>query len=144
MSRLLNQYGSFKPHSKPGLFVRASASSSFVPAWLRHVLYTDPLNRFEPARVSIRMLLAPAPVDPASAFDVETVTSSTESIIGRMYMNMPSDPRLSCTLTPSSVMLMEVVGRPLIVDPRKFRPLVWIPGRLTTKSSAVCEITGSC
>ena len=42
----------------------------------------------------------------ASEFDVETVISSTESIIGRMYMNIPSPPRLSWALMPSSVMLM--------------------------------------
>jgi hypothetical protein len=70
------------------------------------------------------MFVAPAPVDAASAFDVETVISSTESIIGRMYMNMPSAPRLSCALMPSRVMLMELVDRPLIVDPRVLLPSV--------------------
>ena len=38
MSRWLNQYGVLRPHSQPGLFSRFSASSVFVPAWLRHVL----------------------------------------------------------------------------------------------------------
>ena len=82
------------------------------------------MNRFDPERVSIRIFDAPAPVAAASEFDVETVISSTESISGRMYMNNPSVPRLSWTLMPSSVMLIAVVDRPLIVDPRVLLPVV--------------------
>ena len=47
-------------------------------------------------------------------------------------MKKPSSPRLSCTFTPSSVMFIDVVGRPLIVEPRVLLPGVSTPGRLTT------------
>ena len=78
------------------------------------------------------MFAPPAPLASAPGVEVETVISSTESIIGRMYMKKPSVPLLSCTLMPSSVMLIDVVGRPLTVDPRVLLPVVSTPGRLTT------------
>jgi hypothetical protein len=73
------------------------------------------------------------------------VISSTESISGRMYMKKPSPARLllSWTLTPSSVMLIEPVGRPLIVVPRLLLPVVIAPGSAVTKSSAVRVTSGS-
>ena len=47
-------------------------SSSFVPAWLRQVSYTDPLKRLVPARVVMRICDAPDPLLSAPGFDVET------------------------------------------------------------------------
>ena len=90
-----------------------------MPAWLRHELYADPVKRLEPLRVVIRICAAPDPELSAPGVDVDTVISSTESIIGRMYMKKPSPlDRLSCTLMPSMVMFMARFGRPLIVEPR--------------------------
>src|SRR5512137_190301 len=107
------------PHNQLGLFFRVTTSSSVVPAWLRQVLYTDPLKRFVPERVVMRICDAPDPLLSAPGFDVDTVISSTESIIGRMYMKKPSVfDRLSWTFTPSRVMFIEDGGRPLTVELR--------------------------
>src|SRR5512137_260482 len=136
-SRLLYQYGVFRPQSQPLFFLRVNTSASFVPAWLRQVLYADPENRFEPARVVMRICAEPWPALSAPGLDVDTVISSTESISGLMYMKKPSVDRLllSCTFTPSSVMLIEPVGSPLIVVARLLPvPGTRAPGSIVTKS----------
>src|SRR6476620_5433471 len=114
-------------------FVRVSVSASVVPAWLRHELYAAPVNTFEPLRVVIRICAAPDPVLSAPGVELDTVISSTESIIGRMYMQKPSPlDRLSCTLRPSKVRFMARFGRPLIVDARVLPlALVFTPGNET-------------
>jgi hypothetical protein len=66
-SRLLNQYGVFSRHSQPRFSLRVITSSSFVPAWLRQVLYTEPVNRFEPERVVMRICTEPDPRSPRPA-----------------------------------------------------------------------------
>ena len=60
-------------------------------------------------------------------------------------MKKPSPARLelSCTLTPSSVMLSAPCGRPLMVVPRLLLPVVCAPGSAVTKSSAVRVVSGS-
>ena len=119
LSRLLNQFGVFIRHSQKLLSFLVSVSSPFVPAWLRQELYAAPVKRLEPLRVVIRICAAPAPELSAPGVDVETVISSTESIIGRIYMKNPSPlDRLSCTLMPSMVMVIARFGRPLMVEAR--------------------------
>src|SRR5688572_28591842 len=110
--------------SQPRLSFRVLTSSLLVPAWLRHELYAEPVKRFEPERVVMRIWTDPEPDASASGVDVETLISSTESISGRIYMKKPSPARLelSCTLTPSSVMLIAPSGNPLIAVSRLFMP----------------------
>jgi len=56
-------------------------------------------------------------------------------------MKMPSDPRLSCALMPSRVMLIELWSSPLMVELR-LPAGVLTPGRLTTKSRTLRLVSG--
>ena len=73
-----------------------------------------------------------------------TVTSSIASRRGLTRAKKPSPVFrwLSCTLTPSTVMLIELCGRPLTVESR-LPPGVLTPGRIVTKSSALRLPIGS-
>src|SRR5262249_3622642 len=89
----------------------------------------------------------PFDVPSAPCAAVDTVTSSTASSRGATIAKKPSSPLLpllvlSCTFTPSSVMLMAVRGRPLM-DACRLPTAVVTPGRRLTKSIALRLVIGS-
>ena len=74
------------------------------------------------------------------------MTSSTASRRGLTIANMPSLVLfvLSWMLTPSSVMLIELCGSPLICELRTSPPCgVWTPGRNWMKLSVLRLVSGS-
>ena len=99
---------------------------------------------FVPPRVTNFTCTAPWPASVAACDAVLTVTSSIASSRGLTIAKNPSVDRsvLSCTFTPSSVMLIVPRGRPLIVAWR-LPAGVETPGRKLTKSIALLLVSGS-
>ena len=97
-----------------------------------------------PERVTNLICTAPWPALSAPCAAVVTVTSSIASSRGLTIAKNPSVVLfvLSWMFTPSSVMLMALWGRPLIVESR-LPPGVDTPGMNTTKSIALRLVSGS-
>ena len=96
-----------------------------------------------PDRVVNRIWTAPWPPPAASDAAVDTVISSIASSRGDTIVKNPSVVFrvLSCTFTPSSVMLIAPCGSPLIVELRLLLGVL-TPGRKVTKSSTLRLVSG--
>lgn len=134
---------SARPGTRDGGDVGVEDAQRVVPARttevvapvVRRILIARVVERYAVEEsVVIRICTEPDPALSAPGVDVERVISSTESISGRMYMKNPSPARLllSWTFTPSSVMLIEPSGNPLMVVFRLSLAVVIAPGRPTT------------
>ena len=78
------------------------------------------MKRFVPDRVANLICTAPCPELSAVAVAVDTVTSSIRSSFGWILAKNPSVDRvyLSWMFAPSTVIDIELSGRPLTVDTR--------------------------